>query len=84
MLAQVFISSSLIPLNLEIKTRSPLTPPKHLTLEMATVHVRHETRRGVVFEDELKKALSKQPNKYITRVANRALNEINGTNNTVR
>ena len=56
LLAQVFVSSSLIPLNLEIKTRSPLTPPKHLTLEMATVHVRHETRRGVDFEDELKKA----------------------------
>ena len=34
-------------------------------------------------EDELKKALRKQPNKYIVRVANRALNEINGTNNTV-
>ncbi len=34
-------------------------------------------------EDELKKALRKQPNKYIVRVANRALNEINGTNNKV-
>ncbi len=34
-------------------------------------------------ESELKKALRKQPNKYITRVANRALNEINGTNNKV-
>jgi len=34
-------------------------------------------------EDELKKALSKQPNKYIVRVANRALNEMNDTNNTV-
>jgi arylsulfatase A-like enzyme len=35
-------------------------------------------------EDALKKCLSKQPNKYITRVANRALNDLNGTNNTVR
>jgi uncharacterized sulfatase len=34
-------------------------------------------------EDALKKALSDQPNKYITRVANRALNDLNGTNNTV-
>ena len=35
-------------------------------------------------EDALKKALSKQPNKYITRVANHALNVMNGTSNTVR
>ncbi len=35
-------------------------------------------------EDALKKCLSNQPNKYITRVANRALNDLNGTNNTVR
>jgi len=35
-------------------------------------------------EADLKKCLTGQPNKYITRVANRALNEINGTNNTVR
>jgi uncharacterized sulfatase len=35
-------------------------------------------------EDALKEALSGQPNKYITRVANRALNELNGTNNRVR
>jgi len=35
-------------------------------------------------EAALKKALSRQPNKYITRVANRALNDLNGTNNTVR
>jgi uncharacterized sulfatase len=34
-------------------------------------------------EDALKKALSDQPNKYITRVANRALNDLNGTNNAV-
>jgi len=34
-------------------------------------------------EDALKKCLSRQPNKYITRVANRALNDLNGTNNTV-
>ena len=32
----------------------------------------------------LKKALSGQPNKYITRVANHALNVLNGTNNVVR
>ena len=32
----------------------------------------------------LKKALVNQPNKYIVRVANRALNELLGTNNTVR
>jgi uncharacterized sulfatase len=35
-------------------------------------------------EDTLKKALTKQPNKYITRVANRALNVMNNTNNTVK
>lgn len=35
-------------------------------------------------EAALKKALSGQPNKYITRVANRALNVLNGTSNTVR
>ena len=35
-------------------------------------------------EEALKKCLSNQPNKYITRVANRALNDLNGTNNTVR
>jgi uncharacterized sulfatase len=34
-------------------------------------------------EDALKKCLSNQPNKYITRVANRALNDLNGTNNIV-
>jgi uncharacterized sulfatase len=34
-------------------------------------------------EDALKKALSDQPNKYITRVANRALNDLNGTDNAV-
>jgi uncharacterized sulfatase len=32
----------------------------------------------------LKRALTDQPNKYITRVANHALNVMNGTNNTVR
>ena len=32
----------------------------------------------------LKKALVNQPNKYIVRVANRALNELLGTNNVVR
>ena len=31
----------------------------------------------------LKQALVKQPNKYIVRVANRALNELQGTQNTV-
>jgi len=35
-------------------------------------------------EDALKKCLSGQPNKYITRVANRALNDLNCTNHTVR
>jgi len=35
-------------------------------------------------EGALKKALSGQPNKYITRVANRALNDLNGTNNVVK
>ena len=35
-------------------------------------------------EQALKKALKGQPNKYITRVANRALNVMNGTNNSVR
>jgi uncharacterized sulfatase len=34
-------------------------------------------------EDALKKALHKQPNKYITRVANHALNIMNHTENTV-
>jgi uncharacterized sulfatase len=34
-------------------------------------------------EAALKDALKGQPNKYITRVANRALNEMNGTNNVV-
>ena len=33
---------------------------------------------------ELKKALTGQPNKYIVRVANRALNDLLGTNNQVR
>ena len=33
---------------------------------------------------ELKKALTGQPNKYIVRVANRALNDLLGTNNLVR
>ncbi len=35
-------------------------------------------------EEALKEALVDQPNKYITRVANRALNDLNGTNNVVR
>ena len=35
-------------------------------------------------EQALRKALKGQPNKYITRVANRALNVMNGTNNTVK
>jgi len=35
-------------------------------------------------EGALKRALTGQPNKYITRVANRALNVMNGTANTVR
>ena len=35
-------------------------------------------------EEALKKALSGQPNKYITRVANRALNDLNGTDNMVK
>ncbi|MHC4087094.1 MAG: sulfatase-like hydrolase/transferase [Planctomycetota bacterium] len=35
-------------------------------------------------EQALKKALKGQPNKYITRVANRALNVMNDTNNSVR
>ncbi|UCC97277.1 MAG: HEAT repeat domain-containing protein, partial [Phycisphaerales bacterium] len=34
-------------------------------------------------EDALKEALTGQPNKYITRVANRALNVMNGTDNVV-
>ena len=33
---------------------------------------------------ELKKALTAQPNKYIVRVANRALNDLLGNNNQVR
>ena len=32
---------------------------------------------------ELKSALKKQPNKYIVRVANRAVNDLEGTENTV-
>ncbi len=35
-------------------------------------------------EEALKEALTGQPSKYITRVANRALNVMNGTNNVVR
>ena len=35
-------------------------------------------------EAVLKQALADQPNKYITRVANRALNVMNGTENTVK
>jgi len=35
-------------------------------------------------EEALKKALKGQPNKYITRVANHALNVMNGTSNTVK
>ena len=34
-------------------------------------------------EETLKKAMKSQPNKYITRVANRALNVMNGTSNSV-
>ena len=34
--------------------------------------------------DALKKGLKNQPNKYITRVANRALNDLLGTDNKVR
>ena len=34
-------------------------------------------------EEALKKCLSNQPNKYITRVANRALNDLNNTDNKV-
>ena len=41
----------LIPLDAPITTRSKLVPPKHLSLEMATAHVRHETARGVVFSE---------------------------------
>ena len=33
--------------------------------------------------EDLKQALKDQPNKYIVRVSNRALNELQGTNNTV-
>ncbi len=33
---------------------------------------------------ELKAALQNQPNKYIVRVANRAVNELEGTNHQVR
>ena len=35
-------------------------------------------------EKALKDALTGQPSKYITRVANRALNVMNGTNNVVK
>ena len=35
-------------------------------------------------EEALKKALEDQPNKYITRVANHALNVMNGTHHTVK
>jgi uncharacterized sulfatase len=35
-------------------------------------------------EEALKEALTGQPSKYITRVANRALNVMNGTNNVVK
>ena len=35
-------------------------------------------------EGALKEALTDQPSKYITRVANRALNVLNGTNNVVK
>ena len=35
-------------------------------------------------EEALKAALEGQPNKYITRVANHALNVMNGTQNTVK
>ena len=35
-------------------------------------------------EDALKQALEDQPNKYITRVANHALNVMNGTQHTVK
>ena len=41
----------LIPLDAPITTRSKLAPPKHLSLEMASAHVRHETARGVVFSE---------------------------------
>lgn len=40
-----------------------------------------EMARPVI--DSLERGLEKQPNKYITRVANRALNELLGTENTV-
>ena len=35
-------------------------------------------------EGALKEALTDQPSKYITRVANHALNVMNGTNNVVK
>jgi hypothetical protein len=35
-------------------------------------------------EEALKEALTDQPSKYITRVANRALNVMNDTNNVVK
>ena len=35
-------------------------------------------------EEALRGAISGEPNKYVTRVANRALNVMNGTNNVVR
>lgn len=40
-----------------------------------------ETARPVI--DDLKGALKDQPNKYIIRVANRAVNDLEGTENTV-
>ena len=40
-------------------------------------------RQAAPAADDLKHALQDQPNKYIVRVANRALNELNGTNNQV-
>jgi len=72
-------------------------PQKALPVLIETLDCKHEWGRlqaAIVLdyigeaakpaEDALKKCMTRQPNKYITRVANRALNDLNGTNNTVR
>jgi len=41
-------------------------------------------QQGRPAEEALRGAMAGQPNKYITRVANRALNVMNSTNNVVR
>ncbi len=68
---------ALILLNKLIETQSPLAPPKHLTLEMATVYVRHETARRVDFNDVQLYKLGEQALRLYQKLQGELLNPIN-------